>query len=240
MSSDAVWVVIPAAGVGKRMLATRPKQYLPLLGKTVLEHTLACFLEHPLISGIVVVISPDDDYWLKLAKQYAQARIPVLHTVTAGRERADSVLSGLDYLHAAVEPTTTVLVHDAARPCLSRADLDTLLSVRVETRSTGALLAMPVRDTMKRAQPGSLRVAHTESRDDLWHALTPQMVPLALLRTTLRAALRSGVRVTDEASALEQAGLQPHLVEGGASNIKITHPADLGLAAYFLKTQNGA
>lgn len=228
--SNKVWIVIPAAGVGSRMQADRPKQYLPLVGKTVIEHTLACFTEHPDVAGIVVAITQGDPYWAGLS-------LPATtHTAKGGKERADSVLNGLNYLHESLQVTDEmwVLVHDAARPCLSRADLDKLLASREQCGDAGALLAVSVRDTMKRAQADSPHVAHTEDRNGLWHALTPQMAKLGILREALQQALQRGATITDEASALEYAGLHPLLVEGDARNIKITRPADLALAEFFL------
>lgn len=229
---NKVWVIIPAAGVGSRMQADRPKQYLQLAGKTVIEHTLACFNTHPDVEGIVVAISVDDPYWPELVKATDN-----LFTAAGGKERADSVLNALDYLAETLqaEAETWVLVHDAARPCLSRADLDRLLAMRDSHESAGALLAVPVRDTMKRAQEDFPHVSHTEDRNGLWHALTPQMAQLGVLRESLAHALKKGANITDEASALEYAGLHPMLVEGDARNIKITRPADLALAEFFLK-----
>lgn len=233
--SNKVWVVIPAAGVGSRMQSDRPKQYLPLVGKTVLEHTLACFTGHPAVAGIVVVVSTGDPYWPELPV----AGVSV-HSAMGGKERADSVLNGLDYLRneLRVAAETNVLVHDAARPCLSRHDLNKLLAAGAE-EGAGAILAVPVRDTMKRAGMASPpQISHTENRDGLWHALTPQMARLGVLRKALADALQQGVTVTDEASALEYAGLHPLLVEGDARNIKITRPADLALAEFFLAAQS--
>lgn len=232
--SNKVWVVIPAAGVGSRMQADRPKQYLPLLGKTVIEHTLDCFLTHPAVTGMVVAVSEGDPFWAELMASTLN-QYPQLHTALGGCERSDSVLNALNYLVDTLQiaPETGVLVHDAARPCLSRADLDKLLAIGGD-EAAGAILAMPVRDTMKRAQADTTRVSHTEDRDGLWHALTPQMASLGLLRTALADALEKGVAVTDEASALEHAGVNPLLVEGDARNLKITRPADLALATFFL------
>lgn len=226
------WVVIPAAGIGARMQANKPKQYLSLHGKTVLEHTLAIFLEHPQIAGVVVAISSSDAYWADLKFTH-----PKLSVCEGGRERADSVLNGLNYLREQLQVANDawVLVHDAARPCLSRDDLDKLLASQTQAAEQGALLAMPVRDTMKRAQPDNPQVAFTENREGLWHALTPQMAKLGLLQTALTDALRQAAIITDEASALEWIGLNPLLVEGDARNIKITRPADLALAAFFLQ-----
>ena len=226
------WVVIPAAGVGSRMQANKPKQYLQVHGKSVLEHTLAIFLEHPQIAGVVVAISASDEYWQDLKLTH-----PKLYVCQGGRERADSVLNGLNYLRESLQVAhdAWVLVHDAARPCLSRLDLDKLLASQAQAAEQGALLAMPVRDTMKRAQPDSQQVAFTENRDGLWHALTPQMAKLALLQSALADALKQEAIITDEASALEWMGLNPLLIEGDARNIKITRPADLALAAFFLQ-----
>lgn len=223
-----LWVVIPAAGLGTRMAADRPKQYLMLAGRTVLEHTLACFAGHPRVRGIVLAIALDDPFWPDLV---LDASLPV-HIVPGGEERAQSVLNALDLLAALGQPSDWVLVHDAARPNLARQDLDRLVA-EVEQDAVGGILAVPVRDTMKRAD-GEGRIAHTEPRERLWHAVTPQMFRLGLLRDALRRALEAGVRVTDEASALEYLGLHPLLVEGRADNIKITRPEDLELAEFFL------
>lgn len=216
------------------MQADRPKQYLPLLGKTVIEHTLDCFLTHPAVTGIVVAVSKGDPFWVQLMAT-TLGQYPQLHTAPGGRERSDSVLNALNYLAdtLGVAPETGVLVHDAARPCLSRTDLDKLLAIGSH-EVAGALLATPVRDTMKRAQTGAARISHTEDRNGLWHALTPQMASVGLLRSALADAWEKGVVVTDEASALEHAGLHPVLVEGDARNLKITRPADLALATFFL------
>lgn len=229
MSNKSIWLVIPAAGVGKRMQAQQPKQYLQLLGKTVLEQTLACFNQVPNIAGAVVAIAKDDPYWDDL--QWDTLSFPV-YRAEGGKERADSVLNGLNYLHQELQIANDhlVWVHDAARPCLDKADIERLWQVDA---SSGALLAMPVSDTMKRAQSNQ-SVSHTEERDGLWHALTPQASPLGLLQAALTQALHKGVNITDESSALEWAGYAPQLVEGSASNIKITRPADLALAEFFL------
>lgn len=231
--SNEVWCIIPAAGVGKRMQTAIPKQYLRLHDKAVLEHTLACFLQHPAIKGIVVVVSAADEYWAELAPQYQGQGV---YQAIGGQERADSVLKGLKYLQQelSLAAETKVLVHDAARPCLAQADLTALLAANAEQ---GAILATPVRDTMKRAFKDQSLVSHTEERADLWHALTPQLAPLGLLAQALEQALQTGARITDEASALEYLGLNPLLIEGDARNIKITRPADLALAAFFLQEQ---
>ncbi|MBK8453838.1 MAG: 2-C-methyl-D-erythritol 4-phosphate cytidylyltransferase [Thiofilum sp.] len=236
MSNTKAWVVIPAAGVGKRMQADRPKQYLTLRGKTVLEHTLDCFVEHAVIAGIVVVVSADDPYWGHL--EFGHTITPIFRA-EGGKERADSVLSGLRYLSEVLhlEDETLVLVHDAARPCLSQTDLNHLVAV-AQQNPAGALLGYPVRDTMKRATEQSL-VVHTEPRDRLWHALTPQAAPLGVIKQALEQGLAAGTAITDEASALESLGLKPQLVEGDAWNIKITRPSDLALAEILLQLREG-
>jgi 2-C-methyl-D-erythritol 4-phosphate cytidylyltransferase len=214
------------------MQADRPKQYLTLLGQTVLEHTLACFARHPQVAGIVLVVALDDAHWADLSFD-----LPcVLHCVAGGDTRAQSVFNALDFLCAMTASNNDinpwVLVHDAARPCLHQDDLNHLI-LCLSDDPVGGLLAVPVRDTMKRADLAG-RVVRTEARDGLWHALTPQMFRLRALRIGLQNALDEGVLVTDEASAMEYAGLAPRLIEGRADNIKITRPEDLALAEFFL------
>lgn len=209
------------------MQADRPKQYLSLAGKTVLEHTLQQLISHPQIQKIVIALSVDDPYFGTLPCHQEKW----LERVDGGKERADSVLAGLN----ALGEEKWVLVHDAARPCITHQDLDKLLSL-ANRGNDGGILATPVRDTMKRASQSSAnRVSHTESRDHLWHALTPQFFPLSELRSALQAALEQDVNITDEASAIEWQGGSVHLVEGSASNIKITHPDDLALAEFYLQ-----
>jgi len=227
--SSRYWVVIPAAGVGKRMGADRPKQYLPLLGKSVIEQTIDCFIDHPEIAGIVVAVSADDGYWPELTISQS----PRIMHAAGGAERCHSVLNGLEALRVHADGDDWVLVHDAARPCLNRGDLDKLIH-DLSQDPVGGILAVPVRDTMKRGD-GSGHIACTEDRNDLWHALTPQMFRYNLLRDALKRALADGFVVTDEASALEHIGIKPRLVEGRADNIKVTRPEDLPLAAYFLE-----
>lgn len=227
--SPNFWIVIPAAGVGKRMGADRPKQYLQLLDKSVIEQTLDCFIDHPRIAGIVVAVSQEDGYWPELAV----SRSPRIERAEGGVERCHSVLNALDFMQKRAAVHDWVLVHDAARPCLTRRDLDKLID-ELSGDEVGGILAVPVRDTMKRGD-GTGHIARTEDRNDLWHALTPQMFRFGLLRDALQRALADGFVVTDEASAIEHVGLKPRLVEGRADNIKVTRPEDLPLAAYFLE-----
>ncbi|MEK0362656.1 2-C-methyl-D-erythritol 4-phosphate cytidylyltransferase [Pseudomonas sp. CBC3] len=216
------WAVIPAAGVGSRMRADRPKQYLPLAGKSVIEHTLSCFLDHPGLLGLVVSLAADDPYWANLDC----AKDPRIQRADGGAERADSVLAGLHRLsERGARDGDWVLVHDAARPNLSRQDLDKLL-VELGDDPVGGLLAVPARDTLKRAGTDG-RVVETIDRSVIWQAFTPQMFRLGALRDALANVLEAGAAVTDEASALEWAGFSPRLVEGRSDNLKITRPEDL-------------
>lgn len=223
--SGCIWAVVPAAGVGRRMGAGIPKQYLPLAGCSVIEHTLERLCAHPRIDGVIVALDDADTHF---------ARLPIASRVriaSGGAHRADSVLGALDVLAGEAGPEDWALVHDAVRPCLHREDLDRLIEAS-QAHGEGALLAAPVRDTMKRVQHDHVQC--TVPRDALWHALTPQLFPLAALRTALLAAKRDGVQITDEAQAMERAGHAPRVVLGRADNIKITHTEDLQLAAFFL------
>ncbi|MCS2156510.1 2-C-methyl-D-erythritol 4-phosphate cytidylyltransferase [Scandinavium sp. H11S7] len=220
-----VCAVVPAAGFGRRMQTECPKQYLSIGNKTILEHAVAALLAHPRIERVIIAISDGDARF----QQLPLANHPQITVVEGGTERADSVLAGLK----AAGDAQWVLVHDAARPCLHQDDLANLLALS-ETSCVGGILAAPVRDTMKRAEPGIAAIAHTVDRNDLWHALTPQFFPRELLFDCLTRALNEGATVTDEASALEYCGFHPQLVTGRADNIKVTRPEDLALAEFYL------
>jgi 2-C-methyl-D-erythritol 4-phosphate cytidylyltransferase len=228
----SLWALIPAAGMGRRMGSDIPKQYLSLGGRTVLEHTLDALAWHPDISGLVLVHGIDDPRAATLPDRVQGKPLLRAH---GGAERSDSVLSGLERLAGLASGQDWVLVHDAARPCLRREDLDRLIETLRE-HPVGGLLGVPVRDTMKRAD-GRNAVRETVNRDGLWHALTPQMFRLGPLRAALRAAQARGLPVTDEASAMELAGHTPLLVEGHGDNLKITRPEDLALAEFYLRQQ---
>ncbi len=230
MLATRYWAVIPAAGVGRRMGSAVPKQYLPLLGQPVLAHTLRIFLEHAQIAGVVVAISAGDEYWPQLVAQLPQSK-PLL-VAPGGAERSASVLNALEVLGSVAAATDWVLVHDAARPCLSAEDVQLLIHTLAQDE-LGGLLALPVSDTLKQAD-ASGRVAATVERSTLWRALTPQMFRFETLRTALRQATEQGLSITDEAMALEAAGYAPRLLEGRADNLKITKPEDLALAGFYL------
>ncbi len=227
------WAVIPAAGMGNRMGADRPKQYLSLGEKTVIEHTLERFASQPAISGIVVALDRFDHYWASL---HIVCDKP-LKTVLGGAERCHSVLNSLEYLFSLVDSIDWVLVHDAARPCLTSADLNKLIETLADDE-VGGILGLPARDTIKRSGRDQ-RIEETVDRSALWHALTPQMFRIGVLTEALRRSIQDNYLVTDEASAVEHIGLRPRLVEGRADNIKITRPEDLALAQYYLKALRG-
>lgn len=223
-----LYAIVPASGIGSRMQADRPKQYLPLHGKTVIEHTLERLLAFNKIEKIIVVISADDKYWSTLAC----AQHPRIETCLGGEQRADSVLNGLHYLREHnVKDDAWVMVHDAARPCVRVNDMKTLYE---QASVEGVILGVPVRDTMKRTQ-NTGEIVDTVDRENLWHALTPQLSSLGNLYQAINRAKIGNVNITDESSALEWAGFHPVMVLGHASNIKITHPNDLELAELFLK-----
>jgi 2-C-methyl-D-erythritol 4-phosphate cytidylyltransferase len=229
-ANNHCWAVVPAAGVGQRMQADRPKQYLQLADRTVLEESLLRLWRCGIFKKIVVSVSIDDAYWPTL---------PIIHRqwlirADGGKQRADSVLSGLNALNAVANPNDWVFVHDAARPCITSADVMRLLSM-IESDEVGGILALPVHDTLKRAS--QTRITETLDRDQIWRALTPQAFRFGILKQALLSAAENDSVVTDEASAIEAMGLKPMLVEGRADNIKITRPEDLGLARFYLEQQ---
>ncbi|WP_394200280.1 2-C-methyl-D-erythritol 4-phosphate cytidylyltransferase [Shewanella waksmanii] len=219
-----VVAIVPAAGIGSRMGAEIPKQYLQLNGQSILAHTLDCLLSHPKVTQVIVALHPDDKFF----PQLSQASHPKLQITQGGKERADSVLAALSLCQSDV----WALVHDAARPCLTHGDIDKLIDARQEFPQ-GAILGAPVRDTMKRTTDDGT-ICQTVDRQLLWHALTPQLFPAGQLAQNLRSGLASGALITDEASAMELAGVSPGIVTGRTDNIKVTHPDDLGLAGLFL------
>lgn len=225
--------IVPAAGTGARFGACQPKQYLDLLGVPLIRHTLDVLCACERMHGVTVVLAPDDPFWADHDWSAISARLNVLRQ--GGETRAGSVRNGLEaLLRAGAGENDWVLVHDAARPCLSPGHLQTLMQT-LEDDPVGGLLAVPVADTLKRADSQS-RVADTVPREDLWQAQTPQMFRLGVLRE----ALQSFPAVTDEASAIEAIGLKPRLVAGDTANLKVTYPADLVLAAAILRAREQA
>jgi 2-C-methyl-D-erythritol 4-phosphate cytidylyltransferase/2-C-methyl-D-erythritol 2,4-cyclodiphosphate synthase len=234
-----LWAIVPAAGRGERFAASQthnlPKQYTPLLGSSVLEWSLRALLAEPRIHAIVVVLAAGDSHWPQVAAKLNSAR---LLTTIGGAQRQDSVMNGLDFLSSRAAADDWILVHDAARPCLSSRDIGALAD-ELQNKSgdgaaavNGAVLAAPIVDTVKRELPGGVE---TVDRAGLWRALTPQVFAFAALRGALQDAARAGVAVTDEAQAMERIGIRASLVSGSPFNIKVTRAADLSVAADILK-----
>ena len=231
-SAPRVFAVVPAAGVGTRMGGATPKQYLELHGTAVLVHTLNRLAGHPRIDRVVVAVAEGDSRFSALRASLPENCV----AVTGGAERCHSVLAGLNHLLREADVDDWVLVHDAARPCLRREDIDRMLR-ELEASAVGGILAVPVRDTLKRCDPG-LSIEQTIDRSALWHALTPQMFRLGMLAGALDGAVQAGHLVTDEAQAIELLGQTPRVVAGHSDNIKITLPEDLKLAALILTAQD--
>ncbi|WWO98014.1 MAG: 2-C-methyl-D-erythritol 4-phosphate cytidylyltransferase [Candidatus Dasytiphilus stammeri] len=226
MINTDIIAVVPAAGIGRRMQSQFPKQYLTIGTKTILEHAISTLIEQPLIKRIVIVLN-SKDCWFNL--------LPIdntrITTITGRQSRAASVMAGLQ----AVSHESWVIIHDAVRPCLHPEDLHRLLSV-ITVSPVGGILATPVRDTIKRSKAAGnpIVVSHTIERQNLWHALTPQLFPISLLLTCMQRAIKQGIMLTDEASALEYEGYHPAIIFGRHDNIKVTYPEDLALASFYL------
>jgi len=222
------WMVIPATGTGQRMQSDRPKQYLQLHDKTLLEHTLDNVLSHHAICGAVLVLNEQDRYWPQLAYQNAK---PVF-LCSGGSQRHHSVFNGLSHLRKTVAGDPMVLIHDAVRPFVQHHDLDRLLDAAYRDEQ-GALLAVPLSDTLKLADENQC-VKSTHPRDRLWRALTPQAFRLNIILAAIASVIKNNHQITDDTSAMELMGYQPKLVSGSALNIKITHPDDMELAQFML------
>lgn len=225
-------VIVPAAGIGKRMLASCPKQYLTINNQTILSHTVNRLLSHKNIAKVILALSDDDDYFT----QTTLADNPNIIRVSGGKERVDSVLSGLQVIN----DIEWVLVHDAARPCITHDDIDKLIE-QCLTHSSGGILAAPVVDTMKLATQNNtnetIEVSETIDRNSLWHAFTPQMFKAQELKKAIEHGQNQGLVITDESSAIELMDLPCLLVSGRRDNIKITRPEDLLLANFYLQQQ---
>jgi 2-C-methyl-D-erythritol 4-phosphate cytidylyltransferase len=211
------------------MQSDRPKQYLELAGKTVIEQTLLRLLQANVFTAIAVAISTEDPYWPELPI----AKHQDILTAPGGKERADSVLSALRTLRSKASDSDWVLVHDAARPCIAGTDIRLLVD-QLKTDEVGGILALSSHDTLKNVQGHS--ITGTLDRTHIWRALTPQMFRYGMLKAALEAA-EGNAAVTDEASALELQGWRPKIVEGRPDNIKITRPEDLALAQFYLEQQ---
>ncbi len=227
------FALLPAAGTGSRMGATGPKQYTRLGGKPMLWHAANALMAAP-VEAVFVVLAPSDSQFAQEDWSAFGTRLEPLYC--GGETRRDSVYNGLVAAMAAVDADDWMLVHDAARPCLPRADLD-LLVAACSGDAIGGILAIPCADTVKRAatdETGTVRIAATEDRSVLWLAQTPQMFRAGLLAE----ALRNARGATDEASAVEQMGLKPRLIPGSRENLKVTYPEDVAIAEAILAGRN--
>lgn len=224
------WIIVPAAGVGRRFGGDTPKQYQQLLGKPVIEHTLERLLELDDVK-IVVAVSPEDTLW----QQLSVFQNPNIHTTLGGEERADSVRLALEFLQGKAQRDDWVLVHDVARPCVRVQDIQNLIK-KLATHKVGGVLATPVSDTVKRVL-NEFNIDSTENRSQLWAAQTPQMFRYGLLLESLQKAVQQQYQPTDESSAIEQLGYTPCVVEGSRDNIKITRLEDMAIAEAIMKYQ---
>ena len=226
----SVYALIPAAGSGSRMAGETPKQYLALAGRPMLWHAIRAVCVPP-VETVFVVLAPEDAAFAAHDWSAFRGRLEPLYC--GGETRRDSVYNGIVAAGSVVDADDWVLVHDAARPCLSSQDLQRLLD-ECRDDAIGGLLALPVSDTVKRAgkdEAGVQRIAGSEDRAQLWLAQTPQLFRAGLLARALRQAVGP---VTDEAGAVEQLGLRPRLVAGSRENLKVTYPEDLGMAEAIL------
>ncbi len=234
-STPKIWAVVPAAGTGSRMQSDIPKQYLSVAGKTILEHSVETLFAHANIAQLVICVAKEDTSAQTiiqnnhiLLEQYSNGHLRI---VTGGATRAHSVLNGIDSFASQIADDDWLLVHDAARPCVTSDDITTLLK-SIRNDAVGGLLAARAKDTLKVAD--DKRAAHTLDRETIWHAYTPQVFRYAKLAHSLKSAIQQGLTITDEASAMELAGHSPLLVEGSTSNIKVTTNADLMAVEHYL------
>ena len=232
MNGQRVHALIPAAGRSVRFGGTTLKQYAHLLGMPVMAHSIAAVERHDAVESVSVALAPDDGIFEQLIRPH----FPSVQTVTGGDSRAQTVMNGLRFIIKQHPDCEWVLVHDAARPCLSLADLSRLLDEGLQS-DAGAILAVPVNDTLKLAD-GAGCIEQTVDRSRYWAAQTPQLFRISELILNLEAALSAELIPTDEASAMEYAGAHPLLVEGSTSNIKITGAEDLALAEFILQRQS--
>lgn len=230
-TSTKIWAIVPAAGSGSRFSKTALKQYQTIQEKTVLQHSVNALFSLPL-AGCVLAINPADDF--AQTQQFDETQ--KVHFCHGGKERVYSVLNALYYLRSMADENDYVLVHDAARPCVSQQSLVDLVN-HVLKHDVSAILATPVRDTLKRVDSGET-INKTVDRSQLWQAQTPQMARLGTLIFALEQALNAGFTVTDEASALELANLEVHVVQGRSDNIKVTYPEDLQFADLVIRARN--
>lgn len=235
MDHQKMWVIVPAAGIGSRMESDTPKQYLRVLGKTILEHTLERLLTISAVEGVLVCLAENDTFWKELPISKHESVL----SVQGGSERMHSVYNALNFLQKHFKQpndfSSFVLVHDAVRPCVHREDIEKLIS-ELSLDEVGGLLATPAVDTLKRVNENK-RVTETLSRERCWRAQTPQMFRMTILKKSIELLLNRGQVVGDESSAMEASGFSVKVVEGSQENIKLTLPSDLPLLEAILKSQ---
>lgn len=222
------WAIIPAAGIGQRMASSVPKQYLNVGGKTILEHAALPLLDNAHIKHVVFSLHADDDQFSQLVFQDSNQKI---RKVIGGETRAHSVLNALESIKNEIKPNDYVLVHDAARPCLSGADLTKLIDTCLQ-HEVGGILAARATDTIKQVQQHE--ISCTLDRDNIWRAFTPQMFKFKILYDAIKQAIQNDITITDEASAVEYMNFHPCIVEGSSRNIKVTRPDDIAIAEMYL------
>ena len=228
-----LWAIVPAAGLGKRFGSNTPKQYLTLLDRTVLEHSLSALLALPSIERVLVAINPADQVWSSLSC----ASDPRVEVISGGAERQESVRNALLRVMDCGAADDWVLVHDAVRPCVEAEDIERLIAL-AGADAVGGLLVAAMDNTVKQCAAGAeSRVERTLDRAVLWNAMTPQMFRAGPLLHALEAARADGAALSDESSAMERCGHAPLLIESAKSNIKITHPSDLVVAQAILKSR---
>lgn len=235
-NQENIWGIMPAAGIGSRMQSQVPKQYLTLAGKAVIEHSVDLLLSVPSLRLLTVCLSPGDVHFMETMSDRTR-----LATVDGGLTRADSVLNGLKSLVGSASERDWVIVHDAARPCLSKNTLNSFIE-KVTDDGVGGIMAIQSKDTLKQgvSYEGQLEVESTIDRSKIWQAQTPQMFRFGALKESLERCRAAAFEVTDEASAVELAGHTVRLYEGSARNIKITTPEDKDIAEFFLSHRNQA
>ena len=224
--SVRIAAVIPAAGFGKRMQSSVPKQFLTVQGRSILQHSVDAVLQNEAVEHVFIAVNENADHQLPLSK-------PNVSFVAGGDTRAESVLSGV--LHAITQQYTHVLVHDAARPGLPVEVLAAVIKAGTHD-DNGAIVALPVRDSLKRSEPDQAIISTNVARDNLWQAQTPQVFSASLLADAISEMGTDNPGLTDEASAMEFVGYHPKLVMGSLKNLKLTHPEDLELITAFLKS----
>jgi len=224
-----VWAIIPAAGIGKRMNSTIPKQYIQLAGKTILEHSVSKLLASHEVAGAIVGICANDENWNQLKIDHPR----FLNSYSGGSERIHTVLNGLQYLQNHASEKDWVLVHDAVRPCVEVEDINKLIKCGLKSES-GAILAHKIVDTVKRVNEKE-EIQKTLDRNELVLAATPQLFPISLLKKALTQAIEKGKISTDESAAVEALGLNPLIIEGKRTNIKITAAEDLEIAKRIMQ-----